>query len=115
MPFLKLITNSEIDASKKNQILAEISDLAAKHTHKPERYVMVHLLDKQTMSFGGDTAPLAYLECKSIGLDTAQVNALAQALNHYVSGALGVAGERIYIEFSNCPAELWAWNGATFG
>jgi len=115
MPFLKLITNTELEPNQKTTLLAEISKLMATHTGKPERYVMVQFLDKQTMLFAGTAEPLAYLECKSIGLHDAQVNTLAKALNTHISSVLTIAGERIYIEFSNCPAEMWAWNGATFG
>ncbi|MDD1626414.1 MAG: hypothetical protein LUQ26_02925 [Methylococcaceae bacterium] len=32
-----------------------------------------------------------------------------------LTGILPLTGERIYIEFSNCPAEFWGWNGSTFG
>ncbi|QWF70856.1 tautomerase family protein [Methylomonas paludis] len=115
MPFLNVNTNIKISAAEKPQLLKEVSTLIAQHTGKPESYVMVHLHDEQTMLFAGSQDPLAYLECKSIGLSKNQVQALTKTLSHYLSTSLKLNPARIYIEFSNAPAELWAWNGATFG
>ncbi len=114
MPFLKLSTNVEISDQQKQQLLSELSQLIARQTSKPERYVMVELSSGQAMLFAGSSDPLAYLECKSIGLSAAQVNALAASLSTALTSSLSLSADRIYIEFSNCPAEYWGWNGATF-
>jgi phenylpyruvate tautomerase PptA (4-oxalocrotonate tautomerase family) len=115
MPFLKLSTNVEITEQQSKQLLGKLSQLVAQQTGKPERYVMVELTAGKTMMFAGSSDPLAYLECKSIGLSTTQATALAAALNPALTSALPIAADRIYIEFSNCPAEYWGWNGSTFG
>ncbi|MDD5461115.1 MAG: phenylpyruvate tautomerase MIF-related protein [Methylococcales bacterium] len=115
MPFLKLSTNVAIDQSQSEQLLSELSRLLAKETGKPERYVMVELAGGKAMLFNGSNQPLAYLECKSIGLGAAQAKALSASMSKLLTGALPLTAERIYIEFSNCPAEFWGWNGSTFG
>lgn len=115
MPYLKLSTNLSISNEKKPQLLTELSQLLMKETAKPERYIMVELADGKTMLFAGNTQPLAYLECKSIGLSSSQVKALVKSLCQLLENSLRVPPDRIYIEFSNCPAELWGWNGSTFG
>ncbi len=115
MPYLKLSTNVEISESQSSQLLGELSKLIAQQTGKPERYVMVELTGGKAMLFGGSDAPLAYLECKSIGLTSTQAKALSAALSKALTTSLSLAAERIYIEFSNCPAEYWGWNGSTFG
>ncbi len=115
MPYLKLSTNVEISEPQSGQLLGELSKLIAQQTGKPERYVMVELTAGKTMLFGGSSEPLAYLECKSIGLNSAQAKALSAALSKALTAALSLAADRIYIEFSNCPAEYWGWNGSTFG
>jgi phenylpyruvate tautomerase len=115
MPFLKLSTNVTIDQTQSGQLLGELSQLLAKETGKPERYVMVELAGGKTMAFGGSNQPLAYLECKSIGLSASQAKALSVSISRLLTGALPLTSERIYIEFSNCPAEFWGWNGSTFG
>jgi phenylpyruvate tautomerase PptA (4-oxalocrotonate tautomerase family) len=115
MPFLKLSTNVTIDQSQSKPLLSELSKLLAKETGKPERYVMVELTGGKAMLFGGNNQPLAYLECKSIGLSATQAKALSASISNLLTAILPLTAERIYIEFSNCPAELWGWNGSTFG
>jgi phenylpyruvate tautomerase PptA (4-oxalocrotonate tautomerase family) len=115
MPFLKLSTNVAIEQSQSEQLLKELSQLLAKETGKPERYVMVQVTGGKAMLFGGSNQPLAYLECKSIGLSAAQAKALSASISRLLTGVLPLTAERIYIEFSNCPAEFWGWNGSTFG
>lgn len=115
MPYLKLNTNVEISDAQTGQLLGELSKLLAQQTGKPERYVMVELAGGKAMSFGGSSESLAYLECKSIGLNSTQAKALSAALSKALAGALSLPADRIYIEFSNCPAEYWGWNGSTFG
>jgi phenylpyruvate tautomerase len=115
MPFLKLSTNVEISESQSGQLLGDLSKLLAQQTGKPERYVMVEMASGKAMMFAGSSDPLAYLECKSIGLSTAQAKALSDALSKALATALSLSADRIYIEFSNCPAEYWGWNGSTFG
>ncbi|MDD1620712.1 MAG: hypothetical protein LUQ11_04470 [Methylococcaceae bacterium] len=115
MPFLKLSTNVEISDLQSKQLLTKLSQLVAQQTGKPERYVMVELTAGKSMMFSGSSDPLAYLECKSIGLSTTQATVLAAAINPALTAALPIAADRIYIEFSDCPAEYWGWNGSTFG
>ncbi|MGD0958398.1 MAG: phenylpyruvate tautomerase MIF-related protein [Methylomonas sp.] len=115
MPYIKLNTNVEISSQQSQQLLAELSKLAVQQTGKPERYVMVEVNGGKAMLFGGDGSPLAFLECKSIGLSAAQAKGLAEALTQSLAAALTIRPDRIYIEFRNCDAQFWAWNGATFG
>ena len=115
MPYLKINTNVDVSPEQAKQLLAELSGLLAKETGKPERYVMVEVLGGKSMLFGGSAEPLAYLECKSIGLSSGQAKALASSVPKLLGTVLSLSPDRIYIEFSNCPAEFWGWNGSTFG
>lgn len=115
MPYLKLNTNLSIAEEQSSSLLPELSQLMAKETGKPERYVMVELATGKPMLFGGSDQSLAYLECKSIGLSGAQVRSLSASLSRLLQEKLAIPQDRIYIEFSNCPAEFWGWNGSTFG
>jgi phenylpyruvate tautomerase len=115
MPYLKLNTNLAIDNASSPKLLSQLSQVVAKETGKPERYVLVELNTAKAMLFAGSNAPLAYLECKSIGLSSQQAKSLSAALSQLLETALAIPPDRIYIEFSNCPAEFWGWNGSTFG
>jgi phenylpyruvate tautomerase PptA (4-oxalocrotonate tautomerase family) len=115
MPFLKLNTNSTLDTELKSELLGELSQLVSKETGKPERYVMISIEEHNAMLFAGNTSPLAYLECKSIGLSSSQAKTLSALICQLLNTRLSISQDRIYIEFSNCPADFWGWNGSTFG
>lgn len=114
MPYLQLNTNLAVDAEQSQQLLTECSRLLAKETSKPERYVMVEINPGKAMLFGDGDQPLAYLECKSIGLSASQARSLSASLTTLLTAHLPLSADRIYIEFSNCAPEFWGWNGSTF-
>ena len=97
MPLLSIDTNRALDDAQASAFIRTASAAVAEVLGKPER-----------------DAPLAYLELKSIGLPEDRTKALSQALCDLVSSHLGVATDRIYIEFANAPRHLWGWNSATF-
>jgi phenylpyruvate tautomerase len=115
MPYLKLTTNIAVNKEQSPKLLNQFSQLLAKETGKPERYIMVELADDKEMLFGGNNEPLAYVECKNIGLSSQQAQSLSASISQLLASSLQLPADRIYIEFSNCPANLWGWNGSTFG
>lgn len=114
MPYLKLSTNVTIQADQSPKLLADFSKLLSRETGKPERYVMIELMGDQVMLFGGTSEPLAYVECKSIGLSVSQAQSMASSITAVLVSSLSLSADRVYIEFTNCSAEFWAWNGSTF-
>lgn len=115
MPYLKLTTNKSINRNQSPQLLTQFSQLMATETGKPERFVMVELTGEREMLFSGTTAPLAYIECKSIGLTGNQAKSLSSSISQILLTELDIPADRVYIEFSNCQAEFWGWDGSTFG
>ena len=115
MPYLKLNTNKTIATQESSELLSRLSKLMADQTGKPERYVLVEIVENKAMLFAGTADPLAYLECKSIGLSANQAKSISAVVNSLLKDSLQISGDRIYIEFSNCPGEFWGWNGSTFG
>lgn len=115
MPYLKLKTNAPINTIQSPKLLTELSKLMAEETGKPERYVLVEMEENKAMLFAGTNEPLAYLECKSIGLSTKQATSISAAISKALKDHLHINGDRVYVEFSNCPGEYWGWNGSTFG
>jgi phenylpyruvate tautomerase PptA (4-oxalocrotonate tautomerase family) len=114
MPMLSIRTNVEVPAERRGALLGQASRTLAQALGKPERYVMVSYEHLPAMLFAGDGGPLAYLEVKSIGLPQGCTGEISAALCHLLSDQLGVAQDRIYIEFSDAAAHLWGWDGATF-
>jgi len=113
MPLLTIHTTTHI--ADKPALLAAASRLVADLLTKPESYVMVELHDGCDMLFAGSSAPLASLQLKSLGLQAAQAEALSAALCDWTTAELGIASNRIYIEFSAPERAMWGWNRSTFG
>ncbi len=114
MPYLKLKTNQTISESQQQELLSELSSMLASVLGKSEKYVMVELEAEKVMLFAATTEKLAYVECKSIGLTSQQAKDLSPEISQQLDAILGIPASRIYIEFSQAPAEFWGWNGSTF-
>ena len=114
MPYLCIQTNQPFDVAKTQPLIQQASKTVAELLGKPERYVMVALPQPVPMVFSGTDEPAAYLELKSIGLPQEATATLSNALCALVSERLGIAKDRIYIEFANAERKMWGWNSATF-
>lgn len=113
MPMLNIRTNVEVAES--GVLLKQLSAVLASILGKPESYVMVALEAGVPMVFGGSDEPLAYLELKSLGLPEERTVEFSEALCGVVGEALGVAANRIYIEFASPPRHMFGWDKRTFG
>ncbi|MGH8476523.1 MAG: phenylpyruvate tautomerase MIF-related protein [Methylococcales bacterium] len=114
MPYLQIKTNQPIDARTGQQLLERASARVAQALGKPERYVMVEVSHNPTMLFSGTAEPCAYVELKSIGLPDSQTRELSHIICSLLGTELGIAADRIYIEFMDVPRKFWGWNGSTF-
>ena len=114
MPYLTIQTNKEIDEKTGYQLMKQASKMVSEILGKPETYVMVALPPAIPMLFAGSDESLAYLELKSIGLPQEATSSISSALCSLINISLGIAQERIYIEFANAERTMWGWNGRTF-
>lgn len=114
MPLLRIQTNQTLGAELQRELPRLASQRIAALLGKPERYVMVSLEHNPAMLFAGSDAPLAFLELKSIGLPTARTGELSKGLCELLEQRLGIAPDRIYIEFANASGSMWGWDGGTF-
>jgi phenylpyruvate tautomerase len=117
MPLLNLFSSAKPpDEPALGQMLASFSSLLARELSKPERYVMVSLVPRATMSFAGSREPACYAELKNVGtLSPEKVEHLSQLLCTAIAQALALPQDRIYIEFTNADGALWGFDGGTFG
>lgn len=117
MPLIKVQTSvATTDRASIDTLLKSLSASLAKHTGKPESYVMTAFEPDVPMTFGGTTDPVCYIEIKSIGsMSSAQTKAMSQDFSEQIQAALGVPQNRTYIEFSDAKGYMWGWNGSTFG
>ncbi len=112
MPLLKIETNVEV--TDPNEMLAALSSTTATMLGKPENYVMVTMRHNPEMLFAGTSAPLAYIELKSLGLPEERTAEFSATLCELVTRHLDVPAARTYIEFSNPERHMWGWNSTTF-
>jgi phenylpyruvate tautomerase PptA (4-oxalocrotonate tautomerase family) len=115
MPTLIIKTNADLTGVDRVSVIQGMSSSVATMLGKPERYVMVILQPTPDMCFGGDTAPLAYLELKSLGLPQGRTAELSATLCELMQRHLGVPAGRVYIEFASPERHLFGFNGGTFG
>ena len=114
MPLIHLITSSEAPAQA-DALLRDLSALLARELGKPEAYVMTCLEPRAQMTFAGTPAPTCLLEVKNVGTLSPEVTKrLSAALTDVVAPALGVAKDRVYIEFAEVRGHHWGFAGDTF-
>ncbi|MBL4774620.1 MAG: hypothetical protein JKY87_00985 [Mariprofundus sp.] len=112
MPCLLVQTN--VDMADKTGFMQRCSSVLASVLGKPESYVMINISDNNPMLFAGSDAPLAYLELKSLGLNSAQAPDLSAKLCSFMHDELGIDSARIYIEFAAPERAMFGWKGGTF-
>lgn len=117
MPLIKVQTSATApEKSQVESLLKSLSSKLSKHLGKPESYVMTAFEPDVTMTFGGTTDPVCYIEIKNIGsMNSTQTKAMSQDFCKEISQNLGVEPNRIYIEFADAQGAMWGWNGSTFG
>ena len=54
------------------------------------------------------------MEMKSVGLSQSQIPELSRVLTQMVEDKLKVPANRVYIEFSSVPGNMWGYAGSTF-
>ena len=110
MPYINVSTSVKVEDKKK--LLEEISMLISSLTNKSKRFVMAKLDDNSEMFFD-DKGPCCFLEIKSIG--SLKPSDMAMPISEFVCEKIGIPIEKIYISFEDVSANMWAWNGRTFG
>ncbi|MEA5532966.1 phenylpyruvate tautomerase MIF-related protein [Crocosphaera sp. XPORK-15E] len=116
MPLIQVKSSiSQPESSTVKDLLKTLSVKLAKHLGKPESYVMTAFESDIFMTFAGTFDPVCYVEIKSIGnMKPEQTKAMSQDFCQIIEDKLGVAKNRIYLEFADAKGSMWGWNGGTF-
>ncbi|HEY9906076.1 MAG TPA: phenylpyruvate tautomerase MIF-related protein [Thermosynechococcaceae cyanobacterium] len=116
MPLIKVQTTARPEPPETEALLKQLSVSLARHTGKPEAYVMTALEPGTAMTFAGTIDPVCYVEVKSVGnMKPEQTEAMSQEFCQQINAAIAVPIDRIYIEFSDAKGFMWGWNGSTLG
>ncbi|MCB1859508.1 MAG: hypothetical protein KDI63_14625 [Gammaproteobacteria bacterium] len=113
MPLLRIQTNVTLDQASRSTLAALASQRAAELLGKNESYVMVSVETGLTMLFSGNHRPLAYLELKSAELPAGKTRELSAGLCNLIHAELGIAADRVFIEFADVARGMWGWNNTT--
>jgi phenylpyruvate tautomerase PptA (4-oxalocrotonate tautomerase family) len=96
-------------------LLAGLSKAVAGAIGKPEQYVMV-TASQSAMVMSGKAGDAAFVDIRSIGGLNSETNRkLSQQICKLLKDSLGIASDRIYMNFTDVEAGNWGWNGSTFG
>eukprot|EP01113_Clastostelium_recurvatum_P030906 TRINITY_DN3807_c0_g1_i1.p2 TRINITY_DN3807_c0_g1~~TRINITY_DN3807_c0_g1_i1.p2 ORF type:complete len:117 (+),score=33.23 TRINITY_DN3807_c0_g1_i1:257-607(+) len=115
MPHIAITTNQSIDASTTDAFMKQASEVAAKETGKPEKWIMISIQERVSMIMGGTPGPVAAVRISNIGeLAKERVAVLAKSLTSLLTSHFKVSGERVYIMFEYPHPSAYAWNGNTF-
>ena len=117
MPLLQIhLTTPSVAQDVLNQIHVQSADLLAEQIGKSVEYVMVLVRTNESISFAKDNdTPCAYMEVKNVGeLSPNLTERLTKKLSNLLNKILGVAVDRIYIEFQESARHHWGWNAKTF-
>ena len=115
MPLLKLETTLPLPKEKGKPLLAALSKAMAGATGKPEQYVMV-TVTQSTMLMSGKAGDAAFVDVRGIGGLNGETNGkLSQQICKLLKDSLGIAPDRVYLNFTEIEPGNWGWNGSTFG
>ena len=115
MPLLELETTVPLPEEKGKPPLAALSKAVASATAKPEQYVMV-TVTQSAMLMSGKAGDAAFVDVRGIGGLNGETNRkLSQQICKLLKDSLGIASDRVYLNFTDVEAGNWGWNGSTFG
>ena len=114
MPYFSIETSKIIDEVGEEAVTHKASAFIAELLGKPESYVMVAVKHSTPMRFGGGLAPAAMVQLYSIGLPGERCPEFSAKICAFVEEELGVAPERIFIDFRDLERSMFGWNGKTF-
>ncbi|MCR5217909.1 phenylpyruvate tautomerase MIF-related protein [Treponema sp.] len=113
MPMIEAKVSMELPVEKRDVLKAEFGK-AISIMGKPESYLMINLIDKQDLYFGGKKLDKgAYVEVKVLGsIDSAASDKMTSRLCQILETELGIPGNSVYISYWGTPN--WGWNGGNF-
>ena len=113
MPMIEAKVTMELPAEKRDVLKAEFGK-AISIMGKPESYLMINLVDKQDLYFGGKKLDKgAYIEVKVLGsIDGGASDKMTAKPCEILEKELGIPGNAVYVSYWGTAN--WGWNGSNF-
>lgn len=114
MPYFEVQTSASVMPETRDKLCRELGRIIELVPGKSEQWLMVHVEDKASMSFAGNSAdPAAAVILKSFGeLKGEQYDMLTAELCKAINLILGIDPKRTYVIYE--PINHWGWDGANF-
>jgi phenylpyruvate tautomerase PptA (4-oxalocrotonate tautomerase family) len=114
MPYFSVETSKAIDQAGEEAFSHKASAFIADLLGKPEGYVMVAIKPSTAMRFGAGLEPTAMVQLYSIGLPEERCAEFSGKICAFIEDEIGVAPDRVYIDFRDLKRSRFGWNGKTF-
>lgn len=113
MPMIEAKVTMELPAEKRNALKTEFGK-AISIMGKPENYLMINLMEKQDLYFGGNKLEKgAYVEIKVLGnVDSAKSGKMTAKVCEILQQQLDIPGDAVYVSYFGTAN--WGWNGNNF-
>ena len=113
MPMIEAKVTMELPAEKRDVLKAEFGK-AISVLGKPESYLMINLVDKQDLYFGGKKLEKgAYVSVSLYGdAPSESYDKLTGQICDLFANKLGIPGDAVYVTYH--PVNDWGWNGRNF-
>ncbi|KAM5542653.1 hypothetical protein V8D89_003614 [Ganoderma adspersum] len=113
MPAIEIRTNVTVADPK--AFVKELSKFSADNLGKPEAYIGVHLVQEQTLTFGGSFDPAFLLSITSLdNLPPENTEKLSKAFATFIQEKLGIPHDRGYILFNDPGRANIGFQSTTF-
>ena len=113
MPMIEAKVTIQLTAEKRDVLKAEFGK-AISIMGKPEAYLMINLLDKQDLYFGGNKLEKgAYVEVKILGsVDAGASDKMTTCVCEILERELEIPSNAVYVSYWG--TSNWGWNGGNF-
>ena len=115
MPTIQVTLSRKLDTPVQERLALDLSSATATILGKPQDYVQVVISDGAVMVFAGRRVDdSAFVRVYSIGEFKPEACKKLSAEYAALFQKVGVAPERLYINFCAQAGPNWGWNGTTF-
>ncbi|CAI9084536.1 phenylpyruvate tautomerase [Candidatus Methylacidiphilum fumarolicum] len=115
MPYLSIETNVALTEAQQKDLVESASRFIVEKLKKPQSYTMISYSGAKRFLFSGNEEPAAFVELRAINLPINNCGELSSEICALIEKHCRIKPDRIFINFSNVPANLWGYNKTTFG
>ncbi|MFC1840624.1 phenylpyruvate tautomerase MIF-related protein [Thermodesulfobacteriota bacterium] len=113
MPYFSIETNKQIDNKANEELMKKASVFLSEMLGKPEQVIMVTIKSGMPYIFGGTNDPAAFVQVKSLGLETDRCSEFSDKVCVFLEEEADVPRDRAFIEFIDIDGKIFGWNGRT--